>query len=179
MEKSKSINHMRYLKRFSWFVAVLSVVLVLGGTLSLIGLLPKSMWTGLDSFLTKMTQIFGIVAVFLIIFRKVWMGVKKSKVLNLRWIFPTWQFLKKRHTLFGWIVVAAGTAHSLYFLLFIPSDMNGVFSGILAFVVMILMVLFGYKLNQKVRTTKYVRLSHTLLGIAFMIGLVYHMVELH
>ena len=170
---------MRYLKGFSWFVVVLSAVLVLGGTLSLMGLLPTSIWIGLDAFLTKMTQIFGFAAVFLIFFRMIWMGVKKSKVLNLRWIFSTWQFLKKRHTFFGWIVVATGTAHSLYFLLFIPSDMNGVYSGLLAFTVMIVMVLFGYKLNQKERTTRYVRISHTILGIVFMIGLVYHMVELH
>jgi hypothetical protein len=178
MQKNMPKNHLRYLKGFSWFVVVLSIILVLGGTLSVVGLLTTSIWRGLDLFLTKMTEIFGFAAVFLILFRKIWMWAKKSKVPNGRWIFAIWQFLKKRHVLFGWIVAAAGTAHSLYFLIFIPNDMNGVYSGLLAFAVMIMMIFFGNKLSQKVRTNRNVRISHTILGIVFMIGLVYHVMDL-
>ncbi|MEH7114305.1 hypothetical protein V7124_18230 [Neobacillus niacini] len=179
MEKYMANNHLRYLKGFRWFVIVLSAVLVLGGTLSVVGLLPNSIWRGLDHFLTKMTQIFGFAAVFLIIFRMIWRLMKKSKIPNVRWIFSAWQFLKKRHVLFGWIVAAAGTAHSLYFLIFIPNDMNGVYSGLVAFAVMIVMVIFGYKLNLKERTSRNVRVLHTILGIAFIFGLLFHMGNLH
>jgi uncharacterized protein YacL len=179
VKKNKTTAHFRYLKGFSWFIVVLSAGLVLGGTLSLMGWLPTDIWAGLDVFLTKMTQIFGFAAVFLILFRMIWIGVKKSKTRSVQWIFSTWQFLKHRHVLFGWIVVAAGTAHSLYFLLFLPSNMNGVYSGLLAFTVMIVLVFFGYKLNQKVRTSRNVRTVHTILGILFTIALVYHMVESH
>ena len=179
MHKNMAKNHLRYLKGFSWVVVILSVVLVLGGTLSLVGLLPTSIWRGLDHFLTKMTEIFGFAAVFLILFRMIWMLMKKSKVPNIRWIFSIWQFLKKRHVLFGWIVAAAGTAHSLYFLIFIPNDMDGVYSGLIAFAVMLAMVIFGYKLNLKERTHRSVRVLHTFLGIAFIIGLLYHMADLH
>ena len=170
---------LRYLKGFSWVVIGLSAVLILGGTLSVVGFLPTSIWRGLDVFLTKMTQFFGFAAVFLILTRMIWTFVKKSKVPNVRWIFSTWQFLKKRHVLFGWIVVAAGTAHSLYFLIFIPNDMNGVFSGLIAFAVMIVMVIFGYILNLTKRTHRSVRVLHTFLGIAFIVGLLYHMADLH
>src|SRR4051794_28366255 len=111
MQKNMAKNHLRYLKGFNWVVVILSAVLVLGGTLSLVGLLPTSIWRGLDHFLTKITQLFGFAAVFLILTRMIWTLVKKSKVPNVRWIFSIWQFLKKRHVLFGWIVAAAGTAH--------------------------------------------------------------------
>lgn len=179
MQKYMAKNHLRYLKGFSWFVIVLSAVLVLGGTLSIVGFLPNSIWRGLDLFLTKMTQIFGFAAVFLILFRMIWILMKKSKVPNVRWIFSTWQFLKKRHVLFGGIVTAAGTAHRLYFLIFIPNDMKGVYSGLVVFAVMIVMVIIGYKLNLKERTSRDVRVPHTILGIAFIFGLIFHMVALH
>ncbi|MEH7250744.1 hypothetical protein V7111_01245 [Neobacillus niacini] len=64
MQKYMAKNHLRYLKGFSWFVVVISAVLVLGGTLSVVGFLPNSIWRGLDLFLTKMTQIFGFAAVY-------------------------------------------------------------------------------------------------------------------
>lgn len=46
------------------------------------------------------------------------------------------RFLTKM-TEIGRIVAAAGTAHSIYFLIFIPGDFNGVISGLAAFAIMI------------------------------------------
>lgn len=167
------------LKSFTWLIVILSVLLVIVSLLSLTGWMQPVIGRSLDQILTKMAEIFAYIAVFLLVVRLIWNGARKYKITFLQWTRSLWAFLRIRHVLFGWIVAAAGTAHSLYFLIFLPRDMNGVVSGLLAFAVMAVLVMLGYVVDQKARTNKWIKNIHMIVGILFVAAILFHTASLH
>jgi hypothetical protein len=167
------------LKGFTWLIAILSALLVIESLLSLAGWMQPVIGQGLDKILTNMAQLFSYAAVLLIVVRLIWNGASKVNIPFLQWLRSLWKFFRQRHVFFGWIVAAAGTAHSLYFLIFLPRNMNGVVSGLLALAVMAVLVLLGYVVDNKARSSKLIKNIHRVLGILFIASILFHTATLH
>ncbi len=179
MQKTNRRKSFRVLGPFLWAIVFLSALLVVGSYLSMYQLIDSELWPGLDKVLTKFTEIFGFAAVFLLLARMVWTRLKKRGGVRSPLVGSLWLFLRKRHEMFGWIVAAAGTAHSIYYLVLIPRDLNGVVSGLIAFAIMAALVLIGYVLTMKDVEMKHTRWLHTVLGILFFVALLYHVGHSH
>jgi hypothetical protein len=176
---SKKKSNTPVLKGFTWLIAILSVLLVIESLLSKAGWMQPVIGQGLDKILTKMAEIFSFAAVLLIVARLIWNGARKINIPFLQWLRSLWKFFRQRHVFFGWIVAAAGTAHSLYFLIFLPRNMNGVVSGLLALAVMAVLVFLGYVVENKARTNKLIKNIHMILGILFIASILFHTSTLH
>jgi hypothetical protein len=167
------------LKGFSWLIVIISALLVIESLLSLAGWIQPVIGEGLDKISTSMVQIFSYAAVLLIVIRLIWNGARKVNIPFHQWLGSLWKFFRQRHVFFGWIVAATGTAHSLYFLIFLPRNMNGVVSGLLALAVMVVLVLLGYMVDNKARTSKLIKNIHSVLGILFIASILIHTATLH
>lgn len=162
-------TRMLLLRVFVWLIVMISIFLMVGSLMS--WLTPAHDWLILkvmDGFLTKMTIIFSICAIALFI-----SGKLTSVIGGARKI---WLFLKARHVLFGWIAVAAAAGHSVYFLVFLPKQMNVVISGLAAFAIMMPLVVAGFYFDKKARMDKRIRIIHTILGFGFIASLIWHVV---
>ncbi|OEH94291.1 hypothetical protein [Bacillus solimangrovi] len=162
------------------------VVLVVSSFLTIISLMnnvvPSLIVNELqivDVFLTKVTIIFSIAAIALLLFRKLWMPIRKDQNNVSNIMRKSWLFLKKRHVLFGWITAAAATAHSVYFLVFLPEQMDVVVSGSIVAIIMIILVILGQYLNNKTKLNPLIGKVHLWLGVIFFISLMYHFVDSH
>ncbi|NBI29222.1 hypothetical protein [Chengkuizengella marina] len=178
MVKKTASSRMIVLRGFLIIVLVVSFLLL---AISFINLLvPISIVEQMkyvDGFLTKITVIFTIAAILLLGWGKLWKGVRKNKNLITTVIQNIWLFFKKRHVLFGWLVAAAGTAHSIYFTIYLPEQMIGFWSGVIAFFVMIVLVVLGYYFNQKAKSNPKIGKFHLWLGVLFFIAFVYHFID--
>ncbi|MDP5276030.1 hypothetical protein [Chengkuizengella axinellae] len=179
--KNKASHKMVLLKGFLKLVLVVSFVFL---AISLINLVVPIFFIdqmeGVDVFLTKVTMVFTISAILLFVWGKLWKSVrtkktKENKSSNV--IRKIWLFFKTRHVLFGWIVVAAGIAHSLYFTIYLPEQMIGFWSGVIAFIIMIIAVVFGYYFNKKSVTNPLIGKLHLWIGVLFFITFVYHFID--
>ncbi|NDI36904.1 hypothetical protein [Chengkuizengella sediminis] len=177
MKKTAS-RRMIALKGFLMIVLVVSFLLL---AISFINLfVPISFVEQMkyvDGFLTKITVIFTIAAILLLVWDKLWMGVRKNRNVITTAIRKIWLFFKTRHVLFGWLVAAAGTAHSIYFTVYLPEQMIGFWSGVIAFIIMILLVVLGYYFNNKAKTNPLIGKYHLWLGILFFIAFIYHFID--
>jgi hypothetical protein len=176
---NKKKSNTPVLKGFTWLIVILSALLVIESLLSLAGWMQPVLGQGLDKILTNIAQLFSYAAVLLIVARLIWNGASKVNIPFLQWSRSLWKLFRQRHVFFGWIVFASGAAHSLYFLIFLPRNMNGVVSGLLALAVMAVLVLLGYVVDNKARTNKLIKNIHMVLGILFIASILFHTATLH
>ncbi|TJY42342.1 hypothetical protein E5161_10115 [Cohnella pontilimi] len=170
--RSTRATRMWLLKGFVWLIVMMSIFLTIGSLLTELN--PSHDWMLLrvtDGFLNKMIIIFSVCAVALFL-----LGKTRSVIGGLKKI---WLFLKARHVLFGWIVAAAATSHSVYFLVFLPQQMSMTISGLAALVIMAPLVIVGFYFDKKARANKRIRILHTILGFSFIAGLIYHVIAMH
>jgi hypothetical protein len=170
--KSTGKSRIWLLKIFFWLILLMcisltAVSLVTELTISHDSIILRVM----DGFLTKMTIVFSICAIALF-----FGGKLKSIIGGTKKI---WLFLKARHVLYGWIVAAAATSHSVYFLVFLPHQMSITVSGLVALGIMAPLVVVGFYFDKKASANKRIRIIHTILGFSFIASLIYHVVAIH
>lgn len=159
------------LKIFFWLILLMSISLTaVSLVMELTPLHDLKILRVMDGFLNKMIIIFSICAIALFFGGKLRSIVGGTKKI--------WLFLKARHVLFGWIVAAAATSHSVYFLVFLPQQMSITISGLVALGIMASLVVIGFYFDKKARANKRIRIIHTILGFSFIASLIYHVVAI-
>jgi len=113
-----------------------------------------------------------------------WLGryvlsfMKKRKMNFSKYVQSLFKFLKKYHTLIGWIAFFATTSHGIYFFLQTSDYMNRIYSGVVAFIILVVLVIFGLVLQKWGKGKKYsfYKKFHQGIAIVFAITLFVHLI---
>lgn len=113
-----------------------------------------------------------------------WLGryilsfMKKRKMNFSKYVQSLFKFLKNYHTLIGWIALFAASSHGVYFFLQDSEHINQIYSGVVAIIVLVVLVIFGLVLKKWGRGKKYsfYKKIHQGISIVFAITLFIHLI---
>ena len=106
----------------------------------------------------------------------------KKKIINAKradhnaypWVNSTvMHSLRETHVTLGWVAFTLGLGHSIFFLINLQPRSH-VFSGIIALLVMIALVLTGLMYKHKIISLKIIKNSHLLIACIFGVTLLTH-----
>lgn len=124
----------------------------------------------------------GVLSLFLII-GSVSVWFLKKKIINVkqsdREAFP-WanssviKRLREAHITLGWLAFDLGLGHSVYFMVNLPTRMNRVYSGVIALVAMIALIITGLMYKHKIMSLRTIKKYHLVISGIFGVLLVAH-----
>ncbi len=110
--------------------------------------------------------------------RQVYIFLKRNGQRALQQLLKSiFLLLRQVHPFFGWIVLATATLHAAYYFLHLTTLTTRMQTGILAWVVLFLLVVFGLRFQFSLRRKvfrKSIRLWHVLTAIVFLVALAVH-----
>lgn len=125
----------------------------------------------------------GVLSLVLII-ASVSVWFLKKKIINVkqsdRDMFP-WanssviKRLREAHITLGWLAFDLGLGHSVYFMVNLPTRMNRVYSGVIALVAMIVLIISGIMYKHKLMSIKTIKKFHLVISGIFGVLLVTHL----
>jgi len=74
----------------------------------------------------------------------------------------------------GWLAFDLGLGHSVYFMVNLPTRMNRVYSGVIALVAMIALIITGLMYKHKIMSIKTIKKFHLVISGIFGVLLVVH-----
>lgn len=124
----------------------------------------------------------GVLSLFLIISSvSVWFLKKKIIIVKHQdsKTFP-WangsviKGLREAHVTLGWLAFDLGLGHSVYFMVNLPTRMNRFYSGAIALVAMIVLIITGLMYRHKIMGIKTIKKFHLVISTIFGVLLVAH-----
>jgi hypothetical protein len=82
--------------------------------------------------------------------------------------------LRGAHIALGWLAFDLGLGHSIYFMVNLPTRMNRVYSGVIALMAMIVLIITGLMYRHKIMSLKTIKKFHLVISGIFGILLVVH-----
>jgi hypothetical protein len=123
-------------------------------------------------------EIIGIATGALWVVRKIWLEMKKRKWPFTDWIQQLFVLLRKRHIYLGILTLLLSFAHGVYFYLFVDERHQWtMYSGVVAFISLIILALLGWRheQNKKTKKNQQTKKAHVMFAIIFAILFLVHL----
>jgi hypothetical protein len=127
-------------------------------------------YKGIDKNIGTMAEIVSIGAALLWLIRKIWIELKKRKVIFVEYVQIIFLTLKKFHIYFGVSTLILAGAHGLFFLLFPVKETLRIYSGIATFSSLVLLALLGWRHQRTQRTKNALKTKKTHIFFAIIFG---------
>ncbi len=132
---------------------------------------------GLSNQLGAWSVLAACLAVGIWVSRKMYIQVKKRKVPDFDLAKQTLLYLRKHHILLGWATIATASAHGIYYLLLYPNRRGEIYTGLIAWLALAMLIGLGvwldYRLAAK-KSPKQVRMYHITLAVIFILAMFLH-----
>lgn len=138
-----------------------------------LGVNLHSMSDALGSF----AFLWGLAAVFMLFSKRLFRSFRNNHVNGVDVVRRILLLAKNHHNLFGWVTLAAATAHGVYFLFHAPQNWSEFDSGIGAWVALVLLAVSGMLLGnvaKRPQRARVVRVSHVALTAGYVGAIVLH-----
>jgi len=138
---------------------------------------PQDRAGGMSQLLGALSLLVAFATISIWIVRRIYIEIKKRNIPDFNIAKTTLLILKKHHVLLGWATLLTATAHGLFYILHYPNRSDRIYTGLLAWTALILLMVFGtwldYRLTVRVRA-KQIRMYHVALASLFMITMIIH-----
>lgn len=160
-------------------IAIIIAIIDVGNTVKLFfsGVKAGRFLKEINKNIGTIGEIIGITTGVLWVSRILWVEMKKRKWPFHEWIQQLYLLLKKNHMFLGWVTLLVSFSHGLYFFLHQGKHIWIVYSGIAAFLSLVVLALLGWT-HQQNRTTKKNRVTkkrHMLMALIFAILFLIHL----
>ena len=168
------------MKRLSVLINSAGVFAIAAGVILLI----SGLITSKSDFMEDLYQSVGSISEYLAIGAAcLWLGryvftfLKKRKIGLSNYFPPVLKLLKKHHTVIGWAVLALASGHGAYFFFKTSEHMDRIYTGLAAFIGLVVLALVGLILDKWVKGKKFLsyRKIHKAIAVVFGIALVVHL----
>lgn len=177
--------HRTSFKIVSWLIWTASILILAG----------SFFWVVVDGLNTHSTQAFGhnlegmsntmgtfaflwgLAAIFIFFSKRLYQRIRKQNKNDEDIIRRTLLLAKNHHSLFGWVTIVAAFAHGFYFLFHAPTSLLEFYSGIGAWVALVLLAVSGMLMGRFIkapRRAKIMRFSHIALSVGYLGAMVLH-----
>ncbi|UOF92471.1 hypothetical protein LSG31_10095 [Fodinisporobacter ferrooxydans] len=132
---------------------------------------------GISNLFGGLSVAVGVAAVSIWILRKLYVEIKKRKIPDFELTRAALLFLRKHHILLGWLTIVTAGAHGIYYMLQYPNQAFRIYTGLVAWILLVILAGLGAFLNYKLRDkqkSKTTRLYHIVFAIFFLAGMVIH-----
>ncbi|QQE80007.1 hypothetical protein [Alicyclobacillus sp. SO9] len=114
--------------------------------------------------------LWGLAAVFILFSKRLFRKLRSKRIKDGDVIRRIVLLAQDHHNLFGWVTLAAATAHGLYFLFHQPNSWEEFYTGVGAWIALVLLAISGFftsRLHKSPIRAKAVRISHMALTAGY------------
>jgi hypothetical protein len=125
---------------------------------------------GMSNTMGSFSFLWGLAAVFILFSKRLFQSLQKKPGNEREVVHRILLLAKDHHNLFGWVTLTAATAHGIYFLFHSPGSWFEFFSGVAAWIALVLLAISGIWMNNVVKTpkrAKVTRVSHIALTVGY------------
>jgi hypothetical protein len=125
---------------------------------------------GMSNTMGTFSFLWGLAAVFILFSKHLFQRLHKKPGNEREVVRRILLLVKDHHNLFGWVTLIAASAHGIYFLFHTPNSWFEFYSGVAAWIALVLLAISGMWMINVVKIpkrAKAIRVSHIALTIGY------------
>lgn len=132
---------------------------------------------GMSNALGTFSFLWGLAAVFVFFSKRLYHRLHMNNTNDVDIVRRILLLAKNQHNLFGWVTLAAATAHGVYFLFHAPNHWADFYTGIAAWAALVLLAISGIWIGKTAKVpkrAKFIRGGHITLTAGYAGAIILH-----